>query len=272
MKIAIIPKKSEKAKKYADDFILWLKEKGITSQIFKDSFKKEDLADFTFVVVIGGDGTLLHTARTIKGSNIPIVGINMGGLGFLTELSPDEAYNAFEDYYLKGDFNVSERMMLEVIVIRNGEEIKKDTVLNDCVINKGNIARIIELNAFVNNEFLYSLRADGLIVATPTGSTAYVLSAGGPILTPKLRCMVLCPICPHTLTNRPIVISNDSQIKIDIKSDSEVFLTLDGQEGIKLEMDDTIMIGESSISTSIVKSPYKSYFEILRTKLHWGIR
>ncbi len=145
-------------------------------------------------------------------------------------------------------------------------------MLNDCVINKGNIARIIELNVSVNDEFLYSLKADGLIISTPTGSTAYVLSAGGPILTPQLRCITLCPICPHTLTNRPIVLSNDSEVKIVIKSDSEVYLTLDGQEGMELIPDDEIIVRESMISTAIVKSPFKSYFQILRTKLHWGIR
>lgn len=272
MKIGIIPKKIEKAQLYAKDFCKWLKEKGISSKIFFDSFSINDVANFDLLVVIGGDGTLLHTARTIKGSNIPIVGINMGGLGFLTELSPEDAYKAFEDFYLKNNLELSKRMMLEVTVFRNGKEIRSDTVLNDCVINKGDLARIIEINTFVNEEFLYSLRADGLIISTPTGSTAYVLSAGGPILTPEIRCMVLCPICPHTLTNRPIVISNDSEVKTVISSDSDVFLTLDGQEGIKLKKDDEIIIKESKIITLIAKSPFKSYFEILRTKLHWGIR
>ncbi|MCX7991691.1 MAG: NAD(+)/NADH kinase [Proteobacteria bacterium] len=272
MKIVIVPKKTLRAQSYAQEFCEWLRKKNASVEIFKDSFSVSDVNGSNFVVVIGGDGTLLHTARTIKGSNIPIIGINMGGLGFLTELSPDDAFKAFEEYYLKGIFHVSLRMMLQVVVFREGKEIKSDSVLNDCVINKGDLARIIELNTFVNDEFLYSLRADGLIVSTPTGSTAYVLSAGGPILTPELRCMILCPICPHTLTNRPIVISNDSEIKAVIMSETDLFLTLDGQEGIKLQKEDVIVIKEAGIFTSIVKSPFKSYFEILRTKLHWGIR
>lgn len=272
MKIAIIPKKSEKARIYARKFSKWLEERNLLSKIFDNFFSIEDVSGSDFIVVIGGDGTLIHTARTIKGSNIPIIGINMGGLGFLTELSPEEAFKAFEDYYLKGNYEISKRMMLDVLVLRDDKELKKDTVLNDCVINKGDLARIIEINTFVNDEFLYSLRADGLIISTPTGSTAYGLSAGGPILTPELKCMILCPICPHTLTNRPIVISGDSEIKTIINSDADVFLTLDGQEGIKLKKKDEVIIKDSNIFTSIVKAPRKNYFEILRTKLHWGIR
>lgn len=272
MKVGLVPKKSEKARDYVLSFSKWLEIRGVETKIFFDNFSVFDIEGFEFLVVAGGDGTLLHTARLIKGSNIPIIGINMGGLGFLTELSPEEAFSAFENYYLKRKFKISKRMMLEVMLFRNGGKLKDETVLNDCVINKGDLARIIEINTFVNGEFLYSLRADGLIISTPTGSTAYGLSAGGPILTPELRCMILCPICPHTLTNRPIVISNDSEIKTTICSDSDVFLTLDGQEGFRLLKNDEIVIRESEIFTYIVKSPFKSYFEILRTKLHWGVR
>ncbi len=272
MKIAIISKKSEKAQQYSEEFLSWLNKRSVRARIFKSSFTSQDLDDVQLVVVVGGDGTLLHTARTIKNLNIPIVGINMGGLGFLTELSPEEAYKAFEEFYLKGVMEITKRMMLKVSLLRKGRVIKNDEVLNDCVINKGNIARIIEMNAYVNDMFLYSLKADGLIISTPTGSTAYVLSAGGPILTPELRCITLCPICPHTLTNRPIVLSNDSEVRVTIMSDSEVFLTLDGQEGLELKTDDEVIVKESEIFISIVKSPFKSYFQILRTKLHWGIR
>ncbi|MCX7770076.1 MAG: NAD(+)/NADH kinase [Proteobacteria bacterium] len=269
MKFGLLVKKSRKAKVFSEKLINWLNKKRINSKVIVP--ESEDLRDLDVIVVIGGDGTLLYASRLLKGAKKPIIGINMGGLGFLTEIAPDEAFDSIE-CFLSNRCSISERMMCDVKLVRRGKLIKSACVLNDAVITKGNLARMIELETYVNDNFLSKYRADGLIVSTPTGSTAYVLSAGGPIITPDVDCVIICPICPHTLTHRPIVISSNSKIEVIIKSETDVYLTLDGQEGSPLLKNDKIVISKSNKKTYIVNSPYKNYFEILTNKLHWGER
>lgn len=225
------------------------------------------------VVVLGGDGTLLSVARLFCGSNIPILGVNLGSLGFLTEVTVEELYPVLE-HCLKGKPHISHRMMLEVSVLRDGKKIEKGHVLNEIVINKGALARIVDLKTTINRHFLTTFKADGLIVSTPTGSTGYSLSAGGPIIHPQMSCIVITPICPHTLTNRPIMVSDDSLICITVTSsfDEKVYLTLDGQVGCELQEGDSVKVHKAVTTTALVVSRKRDYFEVIRTKLKWGER
>ncbi len=267
----------------ASDLIKWLEGKNCLPLVDADLAlhigyhkglpAKEIREQAELVVVLGGDGTLISVARLFSGKDVPILGVNLGSLGFLTEITVEELYPRLERCLL-GDPRVSERMMLEVTVHRDGKEIEKNHVLNDVVINKGALARIVDLETKVNRHFLTTYKADGLIVSTPTGSTGYSMSAGGPIIHPLMCCIVITPICPHTLTNRPIVVTEDSIISITIASsfDEKVFLTLDGQVGFKLMQGDTIEVRRALKTTSLVMSKKRDYFEILRTKLKWGER
>jgi NAD+ kinase len=225
------------------------------------------------VIVLGGDGTLISTARTIGERDIPILGVNLGSLGFLTEIALDELYPALEQC-LAGDFRVSERVMLHAVVERDGCEIASNLVLNDVVINKGALARIVDLKTKVDSFDLTTFKADGLIISTPTGSTGYSLSAGGPIINPSMNCVVITPICPHTLTNRPIVISDNSVVSVTVNSldDEDIYLTLDGQVGLELRSGDTISVRRADHTAKLVMSKNRDYFAVLRAKLKWGER
>ncbi len=224
------------------------------------------------IVVLGGDGTLLSVARNLKGRDVPILGVNLGGLGFLTEISPEEFPEMLEKV-TRGDYNISQRIMIDVTVRRGGNKVFEFAVLNDAVITKDALARIIDIETYVNGEYLTTFKSDGLIFSTPTGSTGYSLAAGGPILYPSMKNIIVTPICPHMLTNRPIILPEKVSIKAVLKSrDEKVVLTLDGQIGFPLEFGDETLIKESSHSVSLVKSSSKGYFEILRTKLKWGER
>jgi len=224
------------------------------------------------IIVLGGDGTLLSVSRLVDERRTPILGINLGSLGFLTEITRDEV-NAVLGQLLAGELEISERLRLDVAIRREGEEIARYRVLNDLVINKGALARIIDMEAWVDNTYLTTFKADGLIVATPTGSTAYNLAAGGPIISPALHCLVISPICPHMLTNRPIIVSDEALIRIQVKfQHEEVALTADGQVGMPLHGGDIVEIQRSPHPTLLVLSPTKDYFQILRTKLKWGER
>ena len=225
------------------------------------------------VVVLGGDGTLISAARLVGNLGVPILGVNLGSLGFLTEVTLEELYPVLENC-LKGEHHISERMMLDVGVERHGKEFARHQVLNDVVINKGALARIIDLEAHVDRSYLTTFKADGLIISSPTGSTGYSLAAGGPIIHPSQNCLVITPICPHTLTNRPLVVAGDTVITVAVKSprDEDVFLTLDGQVGMELKGDDVIRVCRAQYNTSLVMSRSKDYFEVLRTKLKWGER
>ncbi len=225
------------------------------------------------VVVLGGDGTLISVARLFSGREVPILGVNLGSLGFLTEITVEELYPVLERC-LQGNLRLSERMMLEVVVTRGETELTRCHVLNDAVINKGALARIIELETTVDRYNLTTFKADGLIVSTPTGSTGYSMSAGGPIVHPVMCCIVITPICPHTLTNRPLVLPDQSVVRIEVKSsfDEMVYLTLDGQVGVELQEGDTVEVRRALKTTALVTSRDKDYFSILRTKLKWGER
>jgi NAD+ kinase len=228
--------------------------------------------DAEMIVVFGGDGTMLSVAREVCCRALPILGVNLGGLGFITEVNKDDVFTALATV-LSGRFHYEDRLMLMARVIRNGETIAEYTALNDIVINKSALARIVDLETFVNNAFVTRFRSDGLIVSTPTGSTAYCLSAGGPILYPTMENIVLIPICPHTLTNRPIVLPRDARIEIVFKASGEdVFLTVDGQIGFSLMKGDRIVVCESPHKTRLIIPSERDFFEVLRTKLGWGER
>jgi NAD+ kinase len=227
--------------------------------------------DVEFIVVMGGDGTILSVARHFGGMGVPIFGVNLGGLGFLTEISLDELYPCMSEHMLTGKFEVEERLMLSATLSRHGQIIWRETVLNDAVINKGALARIAEMTTWIDGEYLTVYRADGLIVTTPTGSTAYNLSAGGPIVYPTLHNLILLPICSHTLSNRPIILPDTVTVAVTLDEKvQDVYLTLDGQVGKAMEPGDRVEICRAPYPLKLVKSPYRSHFEILRTKLGWG--
>lgn len=224
------------------------------------------------IVVLGGDGTLLGVARLAGSRELHVLGINLGGLGFLTEVSTDDAVAAL-DRVFAGDYQLDRRTTLAVRVLRDGVAVASSQVLNDAVINKSALARIIDLHTSVDGEYLCIYKADGLIVATPTGSTAYSLSAGGPLVGPGVAVMLLAPICPHTLTLRPLVLADTSIVRVQLRApDQEVFLTLDGQEGIPLRDGDVVEVARSPHVVALVRTVARSVLGVLRDKLHWGER
>jgi len=259
----------------------WFRQKGI--KVFSEEMKTKGSLDGSceesmvipktvdWVVVLGGDGTLLGAARRVGRFGSPILGVNLGGLGFLTGIPFERLYPVIE-MMISGRLEVESRVMLETKVLRKGKVVCRFEVLNDVVINKVTLARIIDLDVAINEEFLTTFRADGLIISTPTGSTAYNLAAGGPILYPTMETFILTPICPFTLTNRPIIIPDTSVIQIKMKNESEeaVVLTFDGQVGFDLYYDDKVIIRKSEKKIKLFRPPDHSYFNILRTKLMWG--
>jgi NAD+ kinase len=232
---------------------------------------REHLADQSdILLVLGGDGTLLAAARVAASRGIPILPVNMGSLGFLTSFTVEELYPALEET-LAGRSSMSERVMLQVELVRAESVVDLQHVLNDAVVNKSALARMIELELFIDDDFVCRYRADGLVVSTPTGSTAYSLSAGGPIVHPSVEAFVITPICPHTLTDRPVVVRDSSRIDVKLAGDAEsVYLTLDGQQGIPMQSEDRIRITRSPQCLKLIQPPRKSYFDILRSKLKWG--
>jgi NAD+ kinase len=236
--------------------------KGRTRQFVADSSQ--------LLLVLGGDGTMLAAARLAAPRGIPILPINMGSLGFLTSFTVEELYPALEET-LSGRYSIGERVMINVELERTGKIVETRQVLNEAVINKGALARMIELELNIDAEFVCRYRADGLIVATPTGSTAYSLSAGGPIVHPAVESFIITPICPHTLSDRPVVVRDSSCIEIRLSGSTEsVFLTLDGQKGIPLQVTDRVRMSRAKELLKLIQPPKKSYFEILRSKLKWG--
>jgi NAD+ kinase len=223
-------------------------------------------------IVLGGDGTLLSVAREMGARQIPILGVNLGSLGFLTDVALKDLYSTLEAI-LAGEAAIDPRMMLEAELVRKGESVASGIVLNDVVITKGAIARIIELAVEVNKQFVAVVRADGLIVSTPTGSTAYSLAAGGPILYPNLDAVILTPICPHTLTYRPVVIPDQAEIELTLRgTSSEVYVTFDGQSALLLHPGDVVLARKSRYSVKLLSLPDKNYFQVLRHKLRWAER
>ncbi len=279
-RIGIIAKQNKpEAIAVVKELISWCNDRGVECFIESEmakfvshtSLSKEEMPlSVDMVVVLGGDGTLLAAARAIQKRRIPILGVNLGGLGFLTEITLDELYPTLETIF-RGDYTTDERMLLAAQVWREGNVVGEFTVLNDVVINKGALARIIELETSVDDEYLTTFRADGLIISTPTGSTGYSLSAGGPIVYPSLHSIIITPICPHTLTNRPIIVPEDAAISVILCSKGEeVFLTLDGQVGFKMEVNDRVEVEKAEEFISLIRSPSRGYSEVLRTKLRWG--
>jgi NAD+ kinase len=225
------------------------------------------------VVVLGGDGTLIHAASLLDGRPVPILGVNMGSLGFMTEVPQSEMYPALE-LVLAGKAKMSERMKLRVHLHRGGasERALDSEVLNDVVISKSALSRMAELDTRCSGEKVTTYKADGVIVATPTGSTAYSLAANGPIMYPTMRGVIIAPICPHTLTQRPLVVPDDENIEIVLVNDTEVYLTLDGQKGMPLQRGDRVQVKQSQNRVLLVRNPNIGFFGILRTKLRWGER
>jgi Predicted sugar kinase len=280
-KIGIVANiEKEKIADHVKSLKKWLEEKGvkvflemeISGKItLDDGLKGNDLARKSqLVVVLGGDGTMLRAARILAGHKVPILGINMGSFGYLTEVNLNEIHSTLE-LVIRGEFVAEKRMMLNVSIKHDRTVTNVGDVLNDVVINRGNMSRMNELELAVDGEYLTTYKGDGLIVSTPTGSTAYSLSAGGPIVFPGKDLIIINPICPHTLTNRPIIFSEDSNLKIALWSkDKGAMLTLDGQEAYKIISGDVVTIKKSKHIIKLVLSPYRSYGKILRSKLGWG--
>jgi NAD+ kinase len=267
----------------APKLIAWLESRGLavlcdqeTAACLAASGRKrtrEALAtSVDLLIVLGGDGTLLATARSAGEHTVPVLPVNLGGLGFLTSVTLDELYPILEEV-LGNRSRVSERTLLEAQILRGGSVAERHRALNDAVLNKGALARIIDLDLSVNGEFVCSYKADGLIISSPTGSTAYSLAAGGPIVYPKVPAFIVTPICSHTLTNRPLVIPDSSRIEITFRAgEAPVFLTLDGQVGVELLRDDHVLITKAQHSLQLVRPARNTYYEILRSKLKWGER
>ena len=246
----------------------WLAENLKASSLKKD--RSEVLAKSDMILVLGGDGTLLSAARDLDGKNTPLLGVNMGGLGFLTEVTSEQLPGFLEEVFGE-NYRVEKRECLEAVVLRSGKRIESGRALNEVVIAKGALSRLLHLEVEVGTEHLTSFVADGLIVATPTGSTAHSLSAGGPIVHPSIAAFVLSPICPHSLTSRPLLIPMDKELSVLVKSSHEnMMLTFDGQQGIPLLEGDTIKIKRSEKPVYLMLAQQSSYFDVLHRKLRWG--
>ena len=226
------------------------------------------------IIVLGGDGTLLSVARLMQKKSVPVLGVNMGQLGFLTEVKKEETLPVLNEILESGKMTVSERTLLEVKVMRKGKTIYTGLVVNDAVVSKGAIARIIEVQVGVNGRWINTIRADGVIVSTPTGSTAYSLAAGGPIVEPKMKALILTPICAHSLTQRPLVLSDEGQIELRLASrPGQVVLTLDGQDLVDMKEEDTVTVRQfKKHKLKLVGSPTRDYFGLLREKLKFGMK
>jgi NAD+ kinase len=280
-KVAILVKPEDsEAFKTGQELSAWLKGLGI--EVIGEPLVLSKIADSDspsaveagtgadLIVVLGGDGTMISAARLVGDRQIPVIGINYGGLGYLTEFRIEEIHDALETV-LRGEFVAEERAMLEVEHINGGNTSLRGKVLNDVVINKTVLARIIEIDVSLNGEFVNRFRADGLIIATPTGSTAYNLSAGGPIIHPGVSSVVITPICPFTLTNRPLVVCDDSEIEVCLRNESDgVMLTLDGQVGAPMKLNDRLRIRKSKTVFKLIRPTNRNYFDVLRSKLKWG--
>jgi NAD+ kinase len=224
------------------------------------------------LVVLGGDGTLIHAARVLRGREVPLLGINLGSLGFMTEVPSRDAARLLEAT-LDGKVVISSRLKLRCRILRDGKPIFEDEALNDVVLNKGAEAKIVDFDTLLDDSLIAHYKSDGLIFATPTGSTAYSLSAGGPIVHPLIDCVIVTPICPHALTQKPIVVPGDRPLRVALKSEvTDVYLSVDGQPGVLLKVGDRIEVERAATRLLLVQNPDLDYFSILREKLHWGTR
>jgi NAD+ kinase len=279
----IVKPNHEEALRTACELSDWLEGRGINvvgkPRVQTENLERCDIetvtderfgAESDLIVVLGGDGTMISTARLVGDADVLVLGVNYGSLGYLTDFRIEEMFPALEAIF-RGEYEVDRRVMLHAEHWRDGEMLASGRVLNDVVINKAALARIIEIDVSLNGLFVNSFRSDGLIVSTPTGSTAYNLSAGGPIIYPSMNAVVLTPICPFTLTNRPIVVPDDAMIELILKQENEgVVLTLDGQIGYTMHAGDTVRIRKSRTTFNLVQPPNRNYFDVLRNKLQWG--
>ena len=239
---------------------------------WKPSSEEELGSRADLVVVLGGDGTLIQGARLLRGRAVPLMGVNLGSLGFMTEIPKEHAVEAFGEV-LQGQALIDSRMKLSCKLVREGTTVVQDEVLNDVVINKSALARIADHETWLGDEFVALFKSDGVIFSTPTGSTAYSMAAGGPIVHPSLDCVVVTPICPHALTQKPIVVSPEKRLRVVLKSEtSDVYLTLDGKAGHPLRTGDRVEIERSPHRLMLVRNRKIDYFGVLREKLHWGER
>jgi NAD+ kinase len=223
------------------------------------------------VIVLGGDGTLLSAARAIGRRGIPLFPVNLGGLGFLTAITVDELYPELERAFA-GAHRVAKRRLLNTQVMRDGKVVASHDALNDAVVTKSAMARMIDLDTYVDEQFVCAYKADGLIISTPTGSTAYSLSAGGPIIFPSVPAICITPICPHMLTNRPVIVPETSVIRVLSHGPDDVYLTIDGQVGTPIQEGDTMVLHSSDFSLNLIRPPRMMFFDVLRQKLKWGER
>lgn len=266
-KIGLVVKQARAPQETAEKLMEWLRNRNI--EVFRDISKP----DLDAVIVVGGDGTLLHAARMLINRNIPLFGIYFGGLGFLTEVSCDITMYSTLDRFLKGDFQVEKRMMLRATIVANNNEIWSGSALNEVVINKGALSTMIKISAWEKDELMTSYYGDGLIVSTPTGSTAYNLSAGGPIVYPEMELIILTPICPFMLGSRPIILPGGADISVRVQAKSpDVHVIMDGQENYQLGEGEslTIKIRKEEGLLQIAKLSTRSFFSVLRNKLKWG--
>src|SRR2546426_1393190 len=276
------PKKAE-VREVVPSLIQWFRDRQIEVFVDKETAatldgreksltRNEMPGQVDLIVVLGGDGTLLATARALNRKPVPLLAVNLGGLGFLTVITREELFATLE-LVLAGNLSAERRVQIEADIVRADEVIASYLALNDAVLNKGAIARVLDFDVWVDSKFISTYKSDGLIVSTPTGSTAYSLAAGGPVIIPSVAAFIVTPICAHTLTNRPIVLPDSATIEVAVKSQREsVYLTVDGQVGIALRSDDTVRIKRAASHVELIQSPHKTYFEILRQKLKWGER
>ena len=277
-KIGLVVKSDTKAKKKADELEDWLRSKKIEIVRKKtvapgqknDSTDPSPPSDLDCIFVLGGDGTFLSAVRWIEDQDVPILGIKFGEVGFLAEIAEENLYAAAEKV-LRGDFILRPRMRLSVKVRRRDKTRAQETVLNDVVINRGALARLAHIETHINDHYLTTYSADGLIVATPTGSTAYSLAAGGPVIHPAVPSIILTPICPFTLTNRPLIVPESAHINIRLaKGSFDIILTFDGQKGLEINDQDEIQIQKGPHPVHLITLPERQYFDILKNKLKWS--
>jgi len=278
-KVGLYVKRDKKAGKKADEFETWLRTKNV-KVVRKESSptgihaptdnKISAPRDLFCVFVLGGDGTFLSAVRWIGDLNIPVMGVKFGEIGFLAETAAKNLISAAENI-LNNEYTIKRRMRLDIQVMRQDKKIISETVLNDIVINRGALARLASIATYINDHYLTTFKADGLIVATPTGSTAYSLAAGGPVIHPEVPGIIISPICPFTLTNRPLIVPDSIEIKLKLeKGASDIMLTFDGQEGLDITDKDTIIVRKGPHPISMIALPGRRYFDVLKEKLRWS--
>ena len=280
-RIGLYVKKDDRALRKADEFERWLSQKGINlvrKETVAPEYRKNGdpvvkngaPADMDCVFVLGGDGTFLSASRWVGDLPVPLIGVKFGDIGFLAETVEEELYPVTEKI-LNNEFTIEQRCRLDVNVYRNGKEVASESVLNDVVINKGALARLANIETYINDHYLTTYKSDGLIISTPTGSTAYSLAAGGPVIHPAVQGTIITPICPFTLTNRCMIVPNTDRIKLRLgEKTSDIVLTFDGQVGLAIDDQDVIHIAKSPNPLNMISFAGKNYFDILKAKLRWS--